>query len=92
MPSEDTGANGRGQAQEQAAGEVITVMLTRKPWSVSVNAPATEPLACKAALLCAIDELDAQIRLSRVQQLQAQAAENARVAAILAKGKEAFSR
>jgi len=79
-----------GNAETIPAGEVITIVFTRKPWIVSVSAPATEPIACKAALLSAIDEIDAQIRLGRVQQLQQQQAENARVAAILAKGRGAM--
>lgn len=91
MQSEETKPNrGDGQAQEEPAGEVITVVLTRKPWGVAVNAPSVDLLACKAALLTAVDEIDAQIRLARVQALQAQQAENARVAAILNKGRGAF--
>ena len=90
MQSEESKSNGGGQAQEEPAGEVITVVLTRKPWGVAVNAPTVDLLACKAALRTAVDEIDAQIRLARVQALQAQQAEDARVAAILAKGKGVF--
>jgi hypothetical protein len=81
--------NHRDEALESPAGEVIYIQLTRKPWGVSVQAPATEPTACLAALRSACDEIEAQIRMMRVVQLQQQTAENARVAAILAKGRGA---
>ena len=76
-----------GNAETQPAGEVITIVLTRKPWHVHIAGHGMEAALCKAALLAAVDEVDAQIRLARVVQLQQQQAENARVAAILDKAR-----
>lgn len=79
-----------GAAAEQPAGEVIVITFSRKPWSVLVDCKGAEAELAKAVLLAGVDALDAQIRMGRVVQLQKQAAEDARVAAILAKGRGAM--
>jgi hypothetical protein len=84
-----THSDNDNETVKEPAGEVIYIQLTRKPWGVSVQAPATEPTACLAALRSACDAIEAQIRLMRVVQLQQQEAEHARVTAILAKGRGA---
>jgi hypothetical protein len=83
MSEDSNSGNGDGQAGLRPAGEVITIVLTRKPWTVQCTAPATELHATLAALRTAVDELEAAIRIGRAQQLAAQMAENAAVQAIL---------
>lgn len=85
-----TQSNNGSNAELVPAGEVITITFTRKPWSVLVDCKGAEAELAKAVLLGGVDALDAQIRLGRIQAMQKQASEDARVAAILNKGRGAF--
>jgi len=87
--SSENSENGGGERAADARHSMITV---RKDWdtfklTLKMTVPTLQD--AKAILQQALDEVDAQIRLGRVQQMAQEAAENARVQAILnSAGKE----
>jgi hypothetical protein len=74
-----------GNARDVKVADVITIAVTRDPWHVSVSVPTPEAALWKAALLQAADELDAQIKIARVQQMQQRTADQALANSIMRK-------
>lgn len=71
-----------GAVRDVPAAEQVQIIFQRKPYTVALAAPGVELIMTIAVLRTALDELEAQLRMTRVaavQQAQADAALAARI-------------
>lgn len=81
------GSDNNGGVHITPAGETINIVFTRKPFTVQLVARDVEIHMTIAVLRMALDELEGQLRILRMQQLQQAAADQALAQRIAQQGR-----